>query len=252
MPDPKTPGSDKDLEFIPEQSFASAVDAKHAVALLPLLHFCAERPLERKLPDPFREMWLSMLASRGGAASASAPPAAAGKASVNPPSASAAAASPATAPASSATPSVVLASAAASTVVMPPPAPALSMARKFASVAEKQAHERERDRARAEAANKRRIKEEWENSQEGVINMSETNRSFVQSVLDAFFAANGAPNTASLTSLDADAVAACKAQLLAAGFVEHYCDAAIAAVGTSVDDGLDWLCAHVPESELPP
>jgi hypothetical protein len=63
LPDPKTPGSDKDLEFFPDQYFQTANDAKHAVALLPLLHFCRERPLERKLPDPFREMWLALLSS---------------------------------------------------------------------------------------------------------------------------------------------------------------------------------------------
>ncbi len=63
VPDAKMPGSDKDLQFLPDQSFATPIEAKNAVALLPLLHFCRERPLERKLPDPYREMWLSVVGS---------------------------------------------------------------------------------------------------------------------------------------------------------------------------------------------
>jgi hypothetical protein len=65
LPDPKAPGSDKDMVFLPDQFFGSPVEAKNAAALLPLLHFCSERPLERKLPDPFREMWLALVASAG-------------------------------------------------------------------------------------------------------------------------------------------------------------------------------------------
>jgi hypothetical protein len=88
LPDAKMPGSDKDLEFFPDQYFPTANDAKHAVALLPLLHFCRERPLERKLPDPFREMWLALLASSAAAPvsatkpSAAAPPTSAPSVSV--------------------------------------------------------------------------------------------------------------------------------------------------------------------------
>lgn len=53
--------------------------------------------------------------------------------------------------------------------------------------------------------------------------------------------------------VDADAAAAAVEKLLPSGFAEHYCSAAVAAVGVdSVDDALDWLCAHVPEADLPP
>lgn len=75
LPDPKAPGSDKDMVFLPDQFFGSPTDAKNASALLPLLHFCSERPLERKLPDPFREMWLALVAGAAQpAAHAARPP----------------------------------------------------------------------------------------------------------------------------------------------------------------------------------
>ncbi|RHZ04561.1 hypothetical protein DYB26_009121, partial [Aphanomyces astaci] len=50
---------DKDLIFCPTQSVDTTLDdAKHCAALLALLHLEPSRPHERKLPDPYREMWL--------------------------------------------------------------------------------------------------------------------------------------------------------------------------------------------------
>ena len=68
MPDAKAPGSDKDLVFLPQQYFATPTDAKNAAALLALYRFHKDRPLERKMPDPYRAMWLALVAS-GGASS---------------------------------------------------------------------------------------------------------------------------------------------------------------------------------------
>ncbi|CAK4072233.1 unnamed protein product [Aphanomyces euteiches] len=57
LPDAKS--RDKDLIFCPAQSVDTSLDdAKHCAALLALHYLEPTRPHERKLPDPYREMWL--------------------------------------------------------------------------------------------------------------------------------------------------------------------------------------------------
>ena len=58
LPDAKN--KDKDLYFNPEQSFKSKVEAEHAACLLALFHFEPTRPHEKRLPEPFKSMWLSL------------------------------------------------------------------------------------------------------------------------------------------------------------------------------------------------
>ncbi|KAG7388339.1 ATPdependent RNA helicase [Phytophthora pseudosyringae] len=58
LPDAKD--KDKDLSFCPEQEFDSQDEARHCAALLALKHVEPLRPLERKLPDPFRDLWLAL------------------------------------------------------------------------------------------------------------------------------------------------------------------------------------------------
>ncbi|KAJ0411570.1 hypothetical protein ATCC90586_004220 [Pythium insidiosum] len=58
LPDDKS--SAKDLAFCPEQSFETVEEAKHCAALLALRHLDPRQPLERKLPDPFRDLWLAL------------------------------------------------------------------------------------------------------------------------------------------------------------------------------------------------
>lgn len=58
LPDVKD--SSKDLSFCPEQEFDTQDDAKHCAALLALKHVEPLRPHERKLPDPYRSLWLSL------------------------------------------------------------------------------------------------------------------------------------------------------------------------------------------------
>ncbi|KAF0690083.1 Aste57867_18477 [Aphanomyces stellatus] len=57
LPDAKS--RDKDLIFCPAQSVDTNLDdAKHCAALLALHYLEPTRPHERKLPDPYRDMWL--------------------------------------------------------------------------------------------------------------------------------------------------------------------------------------------------
>ena len=62
LPDPKKV-RDRDLVFTPSQTFSSKVEAEHMVALLALHHFDATRPHERRLPEPYRTAWLSLVKS---------------------------------------------------------------------------------------------------------------------------------------------------------------------------------------------
>lgn len=58
LPDDKN--SAKDLKFCPTQEFDTLDEAKHCAALLAFKYIEPQRPLERKLPDPYRELWLAM------------------------------------------------------------------------------------------------------------------------------------------------------------------------------------------------
>lgn len=71
LPDSKRPGSDKDLVFTPSAGFDDDLDAKHTIALLALHHLEPDRPHERRLPEPYRTLWLK-LTSSGGSASGGA------------------------------------------------------------------------------------------------------------------------------------------------------------------------------------
>lgn len=53
----------KDLNFCPEQHFKTMDDAKHHAALLALHFLEPARPHERKLPDPYRQIWLQLLST---------------------------------------------------------------------------------------------------------------------------------------------------------------------------------------------
>ena len=69
LPDPKK--KEKSLKFLTEQGFKSTLEAEHAVALLALKHLGESIPHERKLPEPYRTMWLQLV-GRADSAAASA------------------------------------------------------------------------------------------------------------------------------------------------------------------------------------
>ncbi|CAK0869099.1 unnamed protein product [Prorocentrum cordatum] len=66
LPDPKDPA--KNLEFEPNRDADVVFNAKEDAAMVALLQVCPTLPLERKLPDGYRETWLEAV---GGAAASS-------------------------------------------------------------------------------------------------------------------------------------------------------------------------------------
>jgi hypothetical protein len=62
LPDPKF--KERSLTFCPVQASPTKELAKEHTALLALLHVCGNLPLDRKLPDEFREVWLASQSSK--------------------------------------------------------------------------------------------------------------------------------------------------------------------------------------------
>ena len=58
LPDEKK--KEKDLYFLCNEAFADPIDARNYACLLALQFLEGALPLERKLPDPYREGWLSL------------------------------------------------------------------------------------------------------------------------------------------------------------------------------------------------
>ena len=63
--DPKH--KERSLQFTPDQCFDTEMQAKHAAALLALFRIDPLIPHERKLPEPFRTMWLELVGRSGNA-----------------------------------------------------------------------------------------------------------------------------------------------------------------------------------------
>jgi hypothetical protein len=51
---------EKDIMIVPKESFATLKDAEEQAALLALFHFTPTLPLEKKFPEPFDAVWLSL------------------------------------------------------------------------------------------------------------------------------------------------------------------------------------------------
>jgi hypothetical protein len=74
LQDAKRPGTDKDLLFMTDRGCGDDDDhAKHTVALLALHALEPDRPHERKLPEPYCELWKALVKQAGGQAAAGAP-----------------------------------------------------------------------------------------------------------------------------------------------------------------------------------
>ncbi|TYZ67311.1 hypothetical protein PybrP1_002952, partial [[Pythium] brassicae (nom. inval.)] len=287
LPDDKNAA--KDLTFCPAQDFATLDEAKHCAALLALRHVEPLRPFERKLPDPYRELWLALAASGTGAAAgpADAKAAAPGsksqakKSDASPPAAAPAAAAAASTEAddsdsdgtldmwgdaADAPPAADAKPAARRTLPT-----ALSADRAFASHAEFEKARLERVQARNKKQRQRENRERA--NQHKHVFMSAACREMIEQVLRGLGAiAAGAggdndsdpdPNPDSSDAADAAAHNAFYAQVArqlgTIGFSPAQVHGALQACkkgpGHS-DDAfmtlvLDWLCLNVPEGDLP-
>ena len=288
LQDAKKPGTDKDLLFTPQESFPDTQDAKHCAALLALLTLQGDLPLEMKLPEPYRTLWL--------AATAKGKPKKGDKVKVKakPPAAKAAAEDPnegdetdfwgGASVASSATASTVKSA-------RPPVGPngkrlidsdasgrTLSAANKFSSKAEKEAFYRGKDAKRKEHERRR---EEFKHGDAQPVMMSGENREYIESILRAWAASQSqrASGSAGGGAADDDGDAATMQSardaitgaLVRQGFRAVDVGPAMDAVVTHsavqaadwqhghsakllaplVTEALDWLCLNLPEEQLP-
>jgi len=218
LQDAKKPGTDKDLIFTPKESFPDTQDAKHCAALLALLSLQGTLPLEMKLPEPYRALWLAATAkgkSKGGGqvkVKVSRPPAAPQAAAATDANdgdetdfwGSSSVASGATA-----------ATGASSKSARPPVGPngkrlidsdasgrTLSAAHKFSSKAEKEAFYRGKDAKRREHERRR---EEFKHGDAQPVMMSSENREYIESILRAWAASQPQRNTGAGGNGDSEA-----------------------------------------------
>lgn len=278
LPDDKS--SAKDLAFCPEQSFDSMDEAKHCAALLALKYLEPLRPHERKLPDPYRELWLSLGKDGGtsaGSAGAAGPSAAASgkpkkkepKSKSEPPS------EPAKKEEESGGMDFWAASGDAeeeedveSRKKKKTPPLELSSDRKFASQAEF-------DQARREKMEERNRRQRSRENRERAnipksVMMSAACREQIERVLrdlgsietptDGAGSEDGGGDDGADPNAPTIDTAKVASKLRAVGFQEKHCADALrrcppdAATPTDADyftKVLDWLCLNVPESDLP-
>ncbi|ETW01339.1 hypothetical protein H310_06897 [Aphanomyces invadans] len=221
LPDAKT--KDKDLIFCPAQSVDTTLDdAKHCAALLALLYLEPTRPHERKLPDPYRDMWLVLQDEQ--------------KQPATKPAKRTNALSVAPAPA----PTADEADSAQGKVVV------LTSDRAFASKAE---YSQSKLSEREERNRRQRARENRERANIPVqVFMSQKARELVESVLDDV--------DKSLERVGHDnpeRLAEIQATLTSMAFKPMHIQAVLDQCPDLTDDTavLDWLCLHVPENELP-
>lgn len=272
LPDDKN--SSKDLAFCPEQTFESMDEAKHCAALLALKYVEPLRPHERKLPDPYRDLWLALggdNTENGASASSTGktPSAKSKKKEVKP--AAAANPEPATQAKASEENSMDLWGDQPDEEEAKPKAKKipleLSADRKFASQAEFDQAKRERVEQRNRRQRSRENRERA-NIPKSVM-MSASCREEIERVLRDLGSIGA--NAQSNGVMDGDIDGGDEAQetvdttkiaskLRAIGFQEKHCKDALRSVqrnGSSQSDAeflthvLDWLCLNVPENELP-
>ncbi|CAK4632364.1 unnamed protein product [Aphanomyces euteiches] len=236
LPDAKS--RDKDLIFCPAQSVDTSLDdAKHCAALLALHYLEPTRPHERKLPDPYREMWLLLQ------------PAEQKPEKTKPEKKKAEKKSAAPAPVEDETKSIASAdsteasgigSGAKKEVI------ALTSDRVFASKAEyalaKLSEREERNRLMRARENRERANMPTQ------VFMSQKAREVVEKVLA------DEDNTQERVGHDnPERLEEVKSKLTSMGFKGAHIEAVLDRCPDLTDDTaiLDWLCLHVPETDLP-
>ncbi|KAA0176650.1 hypothetical protein FNF27_01931 [Cafeteria roenbergensis] len=272
--DQKRPGTDKDLLFMPNQSFPDEATAQHAVALLALYQLAPLQPLERKLPEPYAAMWLAMVkqgksggggggsgkggkssglkaGGGGGGAAAAAAAAAPAAAAAAVPKGAAAAASVASGPGDDSGFAASWdgdkdSSAGAGPARPAAPVPLLTMANKHLSARDRERARVEREQGRRERQNTREARRALDPNKPPQVLMSEAMRSRVQAVLRAVSetAAFGDGEAKSEADgggveLDEDTAAEAAAAVEALGFSAERVGEALADVVASPPPALD-------------
>jgi len=283
LPDPKDPT--KSLKFLTDQRFAEQLEAEHASALLALLHLGPELPRERVLPEPFRSMWLQLTGRQGqskeGQAEQEGPRKKGGKkvAAWRVAEEEAKALKEAEALQEQALqeqgktrtranrsgqeetppdPRVPAGSAQRGPVVDPEAVVELSSSLKFASVKEKEQFHRDRAEQQARRQQSKQVKELT--NPDVTCYMEEHHRVTVERLLRqaaserSIMQQAGSGGEASTEEGEGEPWEGVRRQLLRSGFSEEQADLARQALPPPLTPAscLDWLCLHLPESELPP
>lgn len=277
LPDEKV--SSKDLVFSPEQAAPTLDEAKHCAALLAIHYLEPLLPLERKLPDPFRELWLALVAANKGSSDAKQtgkkqpasnkkkPDAKAGR-QVTEAATAAAKEAPSTAAAQTDMdlwkniPESPKSEAASKTTKQQFPTE-LTSDRKFASRAEyEQAQlERVQERNRKQRARENR---ERANMPKQVL-MSAACREMIETVLQQLGMISKTDTSGESAALETAAedheelFQSMSKQLAKIGFQPKHVDGALRSCKKAADHSdddfmtliLDWLCLNVPEGDLP-
>eukprot|EP00946_MAST-07B_sp_MAST-7B-sp1_P000372 g372.t1 len=271
---------ERSLRFTPDQSFPTLLQAQHAAALMSLKGIDASIPHERKLPEPFRTMWLELVGRSGvkevtmtkkelKKAKAAAKRAAqaekklaklnAIKADTQCESDSRSKSSTGNVDAHETGPSA------------PPDAPSapnrrgrgapteavsLTSSQKYASHYERRQAYEAKD---AERAAKRRIREKKiRDNPDAAVVMSEANRMYVQEILKTLAAEGSDSGTASGNgglvprgSENPEQTAEMQREIEALGFSSDQAALALRWRGSSVSEALTWLMLNIPEEDLP-
>lgn len=268
LPDAKV--SSKDLVFSPEQGAPTLDEAKHCAALLAIHYVEPLLPLERKLPDPFRELWLALVAANKSPSDAKPKKPFKRKADAK---AEAAAKEASAAPAAAAAAATDMdlwenapespKSEASSTRAKQQQFPTqLTSDRKFASRAEYEQAQLERLQERNRKQRSRENRERA-NMPKQVL-MSAACREMIENVLQqlgtiAKTDADEGEDAAESTEDHEALFQSVSKQLTKIGFQRKHVEGALRACNKSADDSedefmtliLDWLCLNVPEGDLP-
>ncbi len=280
---------ERSLRATPDQSFHTVLAAQHAAALMMLQSIDASIPHERKLPEPFRTMWLELVGRAGtkevkmskkelkkAKAAAKRAAEAAKKAAVrNGMSAPADGAniefsdsmsSTSTAPTRKVKPIAADPAPAAPSAPVshssdrgrgaPKEAVSLTTTQKYASHYERRQAYEAKDAARAA---KRRTKERKKrDNPDAAVVMSEANRMYVQDILKKLasgqsggVAADAEGDSMARGMENPELVVEMQSEIESLGFSSEQAVLALRWRGSSVSEALTWLMLNIPEEDLP-
>ena len=277
LADPKK--KERSLRFTPDQSFPTLLQAQHAGALMSLQGIDPSIPHERKLPEPFRTMWLELVGRSGepevkltkkqlkkAKAAAKREAMKAKSQSLNikksvPDESTAEGRNQASASdnleekdsitkkepsSSSQKPLPVDFTPKGRGAGAPTHAVSLTTSQKYASRYERrQAHEA-KDAARA--AKKREREKKIRDNPNAAVVMSESNRMYVQEILASLASSKSDKPTG---TDNPELIASMQREIEGLGFSSQQAALALEWRGASVSEALTWLMLNIPEEDLP-